>query len=84
MTMGLFQRDSEEIAKILISDGMKADMEDFTRDLASTLPDSSKYVARVDLFNKRWRGYIISTLPNALNYEAKYGELSALLKKRNI
>jgi hypothetical protein len=82
--MGIFERDKEEVARLLVSNEMRQDVEDFTTDLARQLPNVGNYAAKVDVSNKRWRGYIVSTLPNAVNYEAKYGELSAILKKRNI
>lgn len=82
--MGIFERDKAEVARILKSAEMKRDVEEATVILARHLPDSSDYIAKVELRAERWRGYVVSMKPNAINYEAKYGELNALTKKRNI
>jgi hypothetical protein len=79
-----FEINRPEVERILMGEELKGDMEDFTRDLWNSLPTPENYTARVELRNKRWRSYIISTRQNAVNYEAKYGELSALTRKRNI
>lgn len=79
-----FEINREEVQRLLVSDELRGDMEDFTRDLWNTLPNPENYKAIVELRKNRWRSYIVSTRQNAVNYEAKYGELSALTRKRNI
>jgi hypothetical protein len=82
-----FEINEPEVKEMLTSNEIRADVTDVLRKLWSDMPTSEKYIAKTEIRNGRWRGYIINNIPGkpgGLKYEAKYGNLSALLRKRNV